>query len=259
MNLNPWVLSAFVVFAAFGPVEASAGTGIKNGGTAFDCPRVGLIMAESALAMRFPTLPDIDDRGEFFQRVTRNIADPVFLIQLRAQWDAYGDSDAWPDEDPAERNVFWYSPDFRLERFNDDATIPGRDLENPICAYPPYDPERCCSRVLISYFDAESRAPARVPAHFHRLTRAQKNVLEFHEAVYRTAREVGSEPPASTLSYVQDEIDAYLASEGVTGELPSYPVVRLIASLLRMPADPLDAEFHYRNYRQWARAIYKTR
>jgi len=245
-----WALTSF---------DLRAGTGIKNGGTAFDCPGAGIVMAESVLAARQETLPAVEDREEFFRTVAGALPDPEFVAVLRARWDAYGDSDLWPVEDPAERNVYWYSPDFRLERFDANASIAARDPSNEICSFPPYEPEKCCPRVLVSYFDASSERPTKVAAHFARLSRTQKNVLELHEALYRAARDLGRTAPAASNPYIAREIEDYLRSEGVTGELPSFPVVRLGTTLLVRDRPESALRYHFGAFWQWAHAIYGDR
>lgn len=251
-----------IAFSILAASSAHAGVGIKNGGSAFDCGPRGTMMAEYALALRNQSFVETEDRNLFFSKILSRVSNPFFKQILMRQWDRYGDSDFWPEGGLDGSTVLYYTTPSVIEAYGPDGRIPAKNPADSICVSTPvYEPSICCDRIVVSYFDAESPMPTKLPAHFAKLTRFQKNVLELHEAVYRASRELGQIPPPADPAYawVSRETSNYRASEHFTGEVPSANILTLTTNILSDEVQTLaDIEFHFQVYWRWSFAVYNN-
>src|SRR5690349_17049621 len=138
----------FFLAAAF-PDFAGASTGIRNGGSGAACADRPFQVADQ-LRMTgpgFPT-PIIEDREEFFRWATRGIRWPSLLKLLRERWDAYGDSEFWPEGALAGEEILYTTQNLHVRiLYRPDGTI---------AAQPPLIP---CDLRLISFFGRRDERP----------------------------------------------------------------------------------------------------
>lgn len=242
--------------------SAGAGVGIKNGGSAFDCGIRRTMMAEYVLALRFQEFEETEDRNLFFAKILARISNPFFKNILMQQWDRYGDSEFWPEGGLDGSTVLYYTTPSVIEAYGPDGRIPAKNPNDPICETTPiYEPSICCDRIVVSYFDAESPMPTKLRAHYRKLSRYQKNVLEMHEAVYRASRELGKLPPPEDPDYawVKRETSAYRTSPHFTGEVPSANILTLTTNILSDEIESqADIEFHFQIYWRWSYDVYNN-
>lgn len=245
---------------------AHATTGVRNGGSAVDCGDFGFEMMEYLLARRYaaagegtgPSIPTITDRRAFFERAIARLPDSIFKTFVRIRWEQYGDSVEWPEGSIDDYEIYYYRAPSVRTRYGADGRIPAIDPRDPVCSFPPYEPEICCPQVLVSFFGEDSPKPTKIAASYARFDRMQRNVLELHEAVFRAARDLGQLPAPAADPYTAKEIADYLKTNPEQSELPSSWVAVLVSQMISsVPAEDLDAYYGY--FWNWSSAIYGKR
>jgi hypothetical protein len=243
--------------------SAEATTGVRNGGSAMDCPFFPLQMEEYLLAQRFPAeghedespIEPILDREAFFEHAISRIENRYFAGLVRKWWNTFGDSDRWPLGTPSKFDIYYYiTPEVR-NKYGPDGRIPASDPTNGVCATPLYEPEKCCAQTLVSYFGKDSPKPELVFDEFLRLDRLQKNILELHEAVYRAARDLGRIRSPNSDPITRDAIARYREGKYDLGELPSMWVATLVSEMIsKRDVAEVSAQFQF--LWDWSFAIY---
>ncbi|MBS1963807.1 MAG: hypothetical protein JST04_16470 [Bdellovibrionales bacterium] len=247
----------------FSSPSAHATTGVRNGGSAVDCPNYGFQMMEYLLAQRYsspdagsgPSLPTINDRQAFFDRAIARLPDSIFKTFVQMRWEQYGDSVDWPEGSIDDYEIYYYRAPSVRTRYGADGRIPALNPSDPVCSFPPYEPEICCPQVLVSFFGEDSPKPTKIAAHYARFDRMQRNVLELHEAVFRAARDLGQLPAPAADPYVQHEIDNYLKQNAEHGELPSTWAAVLVSQMISS-ASKAEIEAYFGYFWSWSSAIY---
>lgn len=245
---------------------AQATTGVRNGGSAVDCPNRKFQMMEYLLAQRYASegdgpgqsIPTINDRNAFFDRAVAQLPDSIFKSLVRVRWEQYGDSVDWPEGNIDDYEIYYYRAPSERTRYGKDGRIPAFEPGNPVCSFPPYEPEMCCPQVLVSFFGEESEKPTKIAANYARFDRMQRNVLELHEAVFRAARDLGQYPAPAANPYVKAEIERYLRTNPEYAELPSTWTAVLVAQMIST-APRASTEEYFGYFWNWSSAIYGPR